>query len=145
MRPCFIQSTLNKKVTNQWHSSYILVLIQMESKTNLVVLSLHVMLIFTSLSIVLSHIKLCLDCFIYKNMIREILVSLLAYILNLLFYRCPTDAVLFPKFTHVLQGKLQSTFNVFRPTQLVGGTINMDFTCTLQVFLGQHAPVLSTC
>ncbi|XP_060595017.1 uncharacterized protein LOC132749310 [Ruditapes philippinarum] len=53
---------------------------------------------------------------------------------------CATDDNLFPTFTHVLQGKLQSTFGVFRPTHLVGGTVNLEFTCTLKVFVGQHLP-----
>ncbi|XP_045194570.2 uncharacterized protein LOC123550200 [Mercenaria mercenaria] len=54
--------------------------------------------------------------------------------------RCPVDENLFPKFTSVVQGKLQAKFGVFRPTQLDDGTVNIEFTCTLQVFLGQHIP-----
>ncbi|KAL4235429.1 hypothetical protein ACF0H5_007065 [Mactra antiquata] len=51
---------------------------------------------------------------------------------------CSLDTELFPDFVDVRQGKLQTTFRAFRPTNQKGGTIKISFTCNLNIYIGNH-------
>ncbi|XP_060602024.1 uncharacterized protein LOC132755223 [Ruditapes philippinarum] len=49
---------------------------------------------------------------------------------------CAADTDLFPNFVHVTQGVVTSTFGAFRTTDLGSGSVEMVFTCTVQVCRG---------
>ena len=53
----------------------------------------------------------------------------------IVYYRCPTDADLFPQFTKLSRGVMASSFKAFIPSDYTSNRVTVTFTCTLDVCL----------